>query len=272
MPNPDSCCCLTGEGGWHQMTVLLSHSATATDSCPRGGFPTCAVWSFWNLRGKMVQLSTAGCLPLRDSKQRRCTSPPIVFNQAAQMKCSKSFKTHWEVRLQHWPAYRHGTQKQWRLIRKMKQKEFGPEMDEREWKFPELSEQAQHYIMSQLLPSLGHYLFIGSMNEVDLSASSTSLFVNSALEDFPCIPMNYFCANQSLNKFSSTDSRNLGVSVCKKTVPSFSSKTLWRELLGPQGCAKPRWVEKTNMILQCLGNWGAIGIVSKGGFCYSAQS
>lgn len=130
----------------------------------------------------------------------------------------------------------------------MKQKEFGPEMDEREWKFPELSEQAQHYIMSQLLPSLRHYLFIGSMNEVDLSASSTSLFVNSALEDFPCIPMNYFCANQSLNKFSSTDSRNLGVSVCKKTVPSFSSKTLWRELLGPQGCAKPCWMEKANMI------------------------
>lgn len=83
-------------------------------------------------------------------------------------------------------------------------------MDEREWKFPKLSEQAQHYILSQLLLSLGHYLFIGSMNEVDLSESSTSLFVKSALEDFPCIPMNYCCANQSLNKFSSTDSRVQG--------------------------------------------------------------
>lgn len=92
----------------------------------------------------------------------------------------------------------------------MKQNEFGPEMDEREWKFPKLSEQAQHYILSQLLLSLGHYLFIDSMNEVDLSESSTSLFVKSALEDFPCIPMNYCCANQSLNKLSSSDSRVQG--------------------------------------------------------------
>lgn len=130
----------------------------------------------------------------------------------------------------------------------MKQGEFGPEMDEREWKFPKLSEQAQHYIMSQLLPSLGHYLFIDSMNEVDLLESLTSLFVKSALEDFFCIPMNYCCANQSLNKFSSADSkspRNLGVSVCKNTVPSFSSNTARRELLG---CAKTCWMEKINMI------------------------
>lgn len=91
-------------------------------------------------------------------------------------------------------------------------------MDERECKFPKLSEQAQQYILSQLLLSLGHYLFIDSMNEVDLLESSTSLFVKSALEDFPCIPMNYCCANQSLNKFSSTDSRvqgMLGVSARK---------------------------------------------------------
>lgn len=104
----------------------------------------------------------------------------------------------------------------------MKQNEFGPEMDEREWKFPKLSEQAQHCIMSQLLPSLGHYLFIGSMNEADLLESSTSLFVKSGLEDFPCIPMNYCCANQSLNKFSSTDSRvqgTLGSLFARKPCP-----------------------------------------------------
>lgn len=50
VPSPGSCCSLTGEGGWHQMTALLSHSATAIDSCrwchPRGGFTTCAVWFF----------------------------------------------------------------------------------------------------------------------------------------------------------------------------------------------------------------------------------
>lgn len=104
----------------------------------------------------------------------------------------------------------------------MKQNAFGPEMDEREWKFPKLSEQAQHYNMSQLLPCLGRYLFIDSMNEVDLSESSTSLFVKSALEDFPCISMNYCCANQSLNKFSSTDSRvqgTLGSPFARKPCP-----------------------------------------------------
>lgn len=76
------------------------------------------------------------------------------------------------------------TQKWWRWIRKIKQNESGPEMDEREWKFPKLSEPAQHKNMSQLLPSLGHYLFIDSMNEVDWLESLTSLFVKSALEDF----------------------------------------------------------------------------------------
>lgn len=109
MPNPYSCCSLPGERGWHQVTVPLSPSAAATDlwrQChPRGGFTTCAVWFFWNLREKTMQLFTAGYLPLRDSKQRRCTSPPIIFNGAALMKYSQSFKMHWEVRLQRWPAY-----------------------------------------------------------------------------------------------------------------------------------------------------------------------
>lgn len=64
--------------------------------------------------------------------------------------------------------------------------------------------------MSQLLPSLGHYLFIDSMNEVDLSESLTSLFVKSALEDFPCFSVSYCSANQSLNKFSFANSRIQG--------------------------------------------------------------
>lgn len=95
--------------------------------------------------------------------------------------------------------------------------------------------------MSQLLPSLGHYLFIDSMNEVDLLEALTSLFVKSAREDFPYNSVSYCCANQSLNKFSFTDSRiqgTLGSLFARKAMTSFSSNTVLRELLGPQCCAK----------------------------------
>lgn len=270
MPNPDSChCSLTGEEGWHQMTVQLSHSATAIDSCrqchPRGGFTTCAVCFYWTLRKKRCSSSQLGICysetanrgdtPVHQSfliKQLKSNVPNLS-------KCIE--KSDFSAGQHTW----HGTQKQWRLIRKMKQKEFGPEMDEREWKFPKLSEQAQHYNKSQLLPSLGHYLFIDSMNEVDLLESSTSLFVKSALEDFPCISMNYCCANQSLNKFSPTDGRvqgTLGSLFAGKPCPvspvTRHGGSSW-DLKVVQSCAG--WKRQTP--LQCLGNWKTIDIVSK---------
>lgn len=77
--------------------------------------------------------------------------------------------------------------------------------------------------MRQFLPSLGHYLFIDSMNEVDLLESLTSLFVKSALEDVPCISMSYCSANQYLTKFSFIDTRAQGTlgSVCKSSCAQF---------------------------------------------------
>ena len=72
---------------------------------PIGRFMTWTVWFFRILGGKRQQFFTAGYLLCRDNKQKRCASPAIIFIRVTDMKCCKSFKMHWEVRLQHWPAY-----------------------------------------------------------------------------------------------------------------------------------------------------------------------
>mgnify|MGYP001856478103 CR=1 FL=1 len=74
--------------------------------------------------------------------------------------------------------------------------------------------------MSQLLPTPGCYLFIDSMNEVDLLESLTSLSVKSALEDLPCISVSYCSADQSLNKLLIAESKEPW-GLCKESRAQF---------------------------------------------------